>query len=91
MSYISEQSNDEYITFLENLGFTLDSGLKAELASIYAATDWEDPSTGQDWNNVGVVALIQTQSCDELSFKETLVEMVREAFPAGEAELRLTI
>ncbi len=89
MSYVSEQSDDEYIAFLEHLGFTLDSGLKAELASIYAATDWEDPSTGQDWNNVGVAALIQAQSCDELSFKETLIEMAREAFAAGEAEFPL--
>jgi FkbM family methyltransferase len=89
MSYASEQPNDEYIAFLEHLGFTLDSGIKAELTSIYAATDWEDPSTGQDWNNVGVAALIQAQSCDELSFKETLVEMAREAFAAGEPEFPL--
>jgi FkbM family methyltransferase len=89
MSYASEQPNDEYIAFLEHLGFTLDSSIKAELTSIYAATDWEEPSTGQDWNNVGVAALIQAQSCDELSFKETLVEMAREAFAAGEAEFPL--
>jgi FkbM family methyltransferase len=89
MSYASEQPNDEYIAFLEHLGFTLDSGIKAELTSMYATTDWEDPSTGQDWNNVGVAALIQAQSCDEPSFKETLVEMAREAFAAGEAEFPL--
>jgi hypothetical protein len=90
MSYISEQSNEnEYIAFLKQLGFTLDSRLKAELGFIYAATNWEDPSTGQDWNNVGVLALMQAQSCEELSFRETLVEMAREAFAAGEAEFPL--
>lgn len=90
MSYASEQSNeDEYIASLEHLGFNLDSRVKAELGFIHAATNWEDPSTGQDWNNVGVAALIQAQSCDELSFKETLVEMAREAFAAGEAEFPL--
>jgi FkbM family methyltransferase len=85
MTHITEQSNNEYITFLEQLGFTLDSRAKAELGFIHAATNWEDPSTGQDWNNVGVAALIQAQGCDELSFKETLVDMAREAFAAGEA------
>ncbi len=91
MSYVSEQSNNEYIAFLEHLGFMLDSSLKAELASIYTATDWEEPSTGQDWNNVGVAALIQAQECEELSFKETLVEMAREAFAAGEAGFPLAL
>jgi FkbM family methyltransferase len=90
MSYISEQSNEnEYIAFLKQLGFTLDSRLKAELGFIYAATNWEDPSTGQDWNNVGVSALMQAQNCEELSLKETLVEMAREAFAAGEADFPL--
>jgi FkbM family methyltransferase len=89
MSYTSEPPNDEYITYLEQLNFVLDSSAKAKLASIYASTNWEEPSTGQDWNNVGVAALIQAQGCDELSFKETLVEMAREAFAAGEAEFPL--
>jgi FkbM family methyltransferase len=89
MTYVSESSNNEYITFLEQLDFTLDSRAKAELGFIHAATNWEDPSTGQDWNNVGVAALIQAQSCEELSFKETLADMAREAFSAGEAEFPL--
>jgi FkbM family methyltransferase len=90
MSHAPEQSkDDEYIVFLEQLNFTLDSSVKAKLASIYASTNWEEPSTGQDWNNVGVAALIQSQGCDELSFKSTLVEMAREAFDAGEAEYPL--
>jgi FkbM family methyltransferase len=89
MTYVSEQSNNEYVAFLEQLDFTLDSRAKAELGFIYSATNWEDPSTGQDWNNVGVAALIQAQSCDEFSLKETLVEMAREAFAAGEAEFPL--
>ena len=90
MSYTSEQPNDnEYIAFLEQLNFTIDSSVKAKLASIYASTNWEEPSTGQDWNNVGIAALIQAQGCDELSIKETLVEMAREAFASGEAEFPL--
>jgi FkbM family methyltransferase len=90
MSYASEHPNeDEYIAFLEHLSFDLDSQVKAELEFIHAATNWEDPRTGQDWNNVGVAALIQAQSCDELSLKETFVEMAREAFAAGEAEFPL--
>jgi FkbM family methyltransferase len=89
MSYASAPPNDEYIAFLEQLNFTLDNSVKTKLASIYASTNWEEPSTGQDWNNVGVAALIQAQSCDELSFKETLVEMAREAFAEGEAEFPL--
>jgi hypothetical protein len=91
MSYASEPLNDEYITYLEQLNFTLDRSVKAKLASIYASTNWEEPSTGQDWNNVGVAALIQAQGCEELSFKETLVEMAREAFAAGEAEFPLVL
>jgi FkbM family methyltransferase len=89
MSYTSEPSNDEYIEYLEQLNFALDSSVKAKLASIYSSTNWEEPSTGQDWNNVGVAALIQAQGCEELSFKETLVEMAKEAFAAGEAEFPL--
>lgn len=60
--------------------------MQQTLDAICIATDWDNPTSGQDWNNVGVAALIQAQDCDDLSLKMSLVELAQDAFSEGEAD-----
>jgi FkbM family methyltransferase len=83
------EATQSYLKSLYELGWKLDESVQQTLDSICIATDWNNPTSGQDWNNVGVAALIQAQDCDDLSLKMFLVELAQDAFSKGEADYPL--
>ncbi|WP_404787614.1 FkbM family methyltransferase [Altericista sp. CCNU0014] len=83
------EATQSYLESLQQLGWQIDDSLRQRLDSICIETDWNSPSTGQDWNNIGVAALIQAQDCDDLSLKMSLVELAQDAFSEGEADYLL--
>jgi FkbM family methyltransferase len=78
-----------YLEYLDCFGWQLTDEVKQRLEHIATNTDWENPSSGQDWNNVGVAALIQAQDCDDFSMKASLIELAQEAFSEGETDFPL--
>jgi FkbM family methyltransferase len=53
-------------------------------------TAWDEPQSGFDWNNVGVLSLIEAEQCtDDLSIREACLELAVEAFQNGEADYPL--
>jgi FkbM family methyltransferase len=83
------EAAQSYLESLQQLGWQISDSVQQSLDSICIETDWENPSTGQDWNNVGVAALIQAQDCDDLDLKMSLVELAQDAFSEGEADYSL--
>jgi FkbM family methyltransferase len=83
------EATQSYLESIYKLGWKLDKLVQQTLDSICIATDWDNPTSGQDWNNVGVAALIQAQDCDDLSLKMSLVELAQDAFSEGEADYPL--
>jgi FkbM family methyltransferase len=77
---------DGYVNYLQQLGFALREEVQYAITSIVDATDWDNPCTGQDWNNVGVASLIKAQDCDDFSMKVSWVNLAQNAFRNGEAE-----
>jgi FkbM family methyltransferase len=75
---------NEYYGHLNRLGVMPSPATEQAITSIVESTDWENPYSGQDWNNVGVVTLIQAQSCEDSSLKETYLEVAQEAFAQGQ-------
>jgi FkbM family methyltransferase len=73
-----------YVEYLNRLGWLLQDTVVQRLDEVVAQTNWDNPISGQDWNNVGVAALIQAQDCDDPSIKASLVELAQEAFTEGE-------
>jgi FkbM family methyltransferase len=88
MCMVSE-ATQSYLESVCQLGWQIDDSVRQRLDDICIATDWDSPSTGQDWNNVGVAALIQAQDCDDLDLKMSLVELAQDAFSEGEADFPL--
>ncbi len=75
-----------YFEYLTQLQIELPVAIQTRLESTLAHTNWEEPSTGADWNNVGVAALIQAAIADDEAMRAVYVEMAFEAFQSG-AEL----
>lgn len=80
------EATQSYLESFCTLGWKLDESVQQTLDAICIATDWDNPTSGQDWNNMGVAALIQAQDCDDLSLKMSLVELAQDAFSEGEAD-----
>jgi FkbM family methyltransferase len=83
------EATQSYLESVYKLGWKLDESVQQTLDDICTATNWDNPTSGQDWNNVGVAALIQAQDCDDLSLKMSLVELAQDAFSEGEADSTL--
>jgi FkbM family methyltransferase len=73
---------DCYLTFLNQLGFSVDGKIQERISGIINATEWDEPVSGCDWNNIGVIALIQALEAEE-EFRETYVEIALNAFTEG--------
>jgi FkbM family methyltransferase len=57
---------------------------------ILSQTRWDEPHSGYDWNNIGVLSLIEAEQCaDDLSVREACLELAIEAFQNGESDYPL--
>lgn len=60
-------------------------------------TNWDDPTTPDDWLHCGVIALIEAEQADDLALRHTYVDMAYEALqkaatqPLGAAHLALLL
>jgi FkbM family methyltransferase len=86
---MTSEVTQSYLEYLSCFGWQVTDEVKQRLEHIATNTDWENPSSGQDWNNVGVAALMQAQECDDLSMKASLIELAQEAFSEGETDFPL--
>jgi FkbM family methyltransferase len=77
------EATQAYLEYLDQMGWQLDHSIQQRLEQICTETDWDNPTSGQDLNNVGVAALIQAQDCDDLSMKASLIELAQDAFSEG--------
>ena len=60
------------------------------LAQIFEDTSWDDPVSGKDWNNVGVMALVEAEQATDIVLRSTFLEMAVDAFEAGAQESLLS-
>ncbi len=75
--------NTAYFAYLTHLDIELPTEVQTQLESTLARTNWEDPSSGEDWNNVGVAALIQAAIADDEAMRAVYIELAFEAFQSG--------
>ncbi len=54
------------------------------IAPILATTNWDDPQTPLDWNNYGVMALIEAEQTTDLTLRGLYLETAIAAFDQGD-------
>ena len=60
------------------------------LTQIFEETSWDNPVSGHDWNNVGVMALVESEQATNISLRSTFLEMAVNAFENGEQDYSLS-
>jgi FkbM family methyltransferase len=74
---------DCYVSCLERIGFSISPDIRTCIKSIIDITHWDKPISGFDWNNIGVLALIQSTQSEEKELQEIYYDMALNAFTEG--------
>jgi FkbM family methyltransferase len=72
-----------YYNYLRASDITCSSENTTKLEYILSTTNWEDPQTGLDWNNYGVISLIEAANSQVLEEREIYLDMAISAFKQG--------
>jgi hypothetical protein len=73
----TESIGEQYLEYvLQNLS-TIEPEYLAFLEEVVESTNWQNPQTSTDWNNLAVMQLIGAEKTDDLALRE---QLVNEAF-----------
>ncbi|WP_414549969.1 FkbM family methyltransferase [Anabaena sp. CCY 0017] len=73
-----------YLQYIKKLIPCITSDTVSKIAVILENTDWDDPQSSADWNNIAVVALSEAEQCDDnLVMRPVYIEMAIEALNNG--------
>ena len=64
----------DYEQYLNRIGIQIMPSLQQTIATIVNATNWDEPETPFDFNNIAVMALIEATVNDELSLRNLYLE-----------------
>ena len=85
---ISFQS--DYEKYLESIGVKIMPLMQQTIATIVNGTNWDEPETPYDFNNIAVMALIEATISDELSLRTLYLETAFDAIEnAGDFPLAI--
>jgi FkbM family methyltransferase len=75
-----------YRQYLQSQNIFLGDQVESQIAQILDSTSWEIPQSGLDWNNCGVMALIESANSEDLSDRAIYLEIAVSAFEQGVTE-----
>jgi FkbM family methyltransferase len=82
---------ETYFAYIESSDLQLSSHETDWIHRSLNDTDWESPRCGKDWNNVGVLSLIEAETCTNLTIREACLEIAAEAFRNGASDCSLCL
>ncbi|MFB8788611.1 MAG: FkbM family methyltransferase [Potamolinea sp.] len=83
----SLSSADSYFKYLESACLNLNSDVLSRVTKCLEDTSWDNPTSAIELNNIAVVALIEAETCQDLSIRSLYLEMALEALKTGVEEL----
>jgi FkbM family methyltransferase len=72
-----------YWQYLKQAGVRLPTTEAEKVSQILVDTNWDEPQSGLDWNNAGVLSLIAAETAEDLELREVYLEMAISAFEQG--------
>ena len=69
----------DYEQYLADRGVKLMPSIQQAIAQIITETQWDDPVTGSDFNNIAVMAMIEADNTNDLAVRGMYLEAALEA------------
>jgi FkbM family methyltransferase len=76
-------TTEVYTQYLNKVCPTLDEEILSSIILCFEKTNWDEPTSTTDFNNIGVIALIEAENCQDLSLRSLYLEMANEALDNG--------
>lgn len=74
---------ETYIEYLAAICPNLNAETQSLIINYLENSDWDNPTSVTDFNNVAVIALIEAERCQDLSLRSLYLEMANEALTNG--------
>jgi FkbM family methyltransferase len=72
-----------YWAYLERLEVVASQSTTEKINHQLAHTNWDEPESGLDWNNLGVLCLIAAEENEDLELRELYLEMAVQSLESG--------
>jgi hypothetical protein len=72
-----------YYQYLQWIGTDVNVEVCSGIQQILEQTNWDEPETPLDWNNMAVIALIEASQCEEPAIRALYFEMAVAALENG--------
>jgi FkbM family methyltransferase len=74
---------DSYLKYLDEATFSFENAALEQINSTLKNTDWDEPSSSYEWNNLAVLSLIEAEQCNDLEMRSIYLETAFEALANG--------
>ncbi len=72
-----------YLKYITTKCQEIDATCLETLTRILETTNWEEPQSARDFNNVAVIALIEAENCQDLSLRALYLDIASESLQTG--------
>ena len=76
-------TTEVYTQYLNKVCPTLDGEILSSIILCLEKTNWDEPNSATDFNNIAVIAFIEAENCQDLSLRSLYLEMANEALGNG--------
>lgn len=82
MELISAYS-ERYLEYIFNNYPDIDAGILSSIETIFESTNWDNPETSVDWNNLAVIDLIEAEQSEDLEIRTELIQIAMQKLERG--------
>lgn len=80
---LSYSHGDRYCEYIFNGYPDMDASVLARIEAIAASTNWENPTSSLDWNNLAVIDLIEAEQSEDLKIRAIHIRAAMQSLERG--------
>jgi len=74
---------DRYLEYIFSHYPDIDAGILSSVETIFESTNWDNPETSLDWNNLAVIDLIEAEQSEDLEVRTNLIQTAIQKLEKG--------
>jgi FkbM family methyltransferase len=75
--------SDRYLEYIFSHYPDIDAGILSSVETIFESTNWDNPETSPDWNNLAVIDLIEAEQSEDLEVRTNLIQTAMQKLERG--------
>jgi FkbM family methyltransferase len=80
---LASVSSDRYLEYIFSHYPDLDANILSSVEAIFEDTNWDNPETSIDWNNLAVIDLVEAEQSEDLEARTKLIQIAMRKLEQG--------